>query len=70
MATTFSRDSRTWCPSCRIRVHAFCSVAISSFPAGWLGGQYERMGNTNFWLTHAGLARLLNRIFSRTTAPA
>lgn len=60
---------------------AFFSVAISSFLAGWLGQFYERMGNTNFWVLHAGLAlasaglfaclaRPLNRIFAAAQTSA
>ncbi|MBS0382834.1 MAG: peptide MFS transporter [Proteobacteria bacterium] len=59
---------------------AFFSIAVSSFLAGWLGQYYERVGNTNFWLMHTGLAilsavlfavlaRPLNRVFSTATAP-
>ena len=35
---------------------AFFSAFVANYLVGWLGGFYEKMTPTDFWLMHAGLS--------------
>ncbi len=34
----------------------FLSSFVSNYAAGWLGGYYEKMTPTHFWLLHAAIS--------------